>query len=304
MKETFETDQQTIILSEGDSPQRFTQNLIAKGLPESWRDNANDFATKLLVHNPPEGILDRLAQAFVYLSNKHIEGYLDTMAERAKGVIGDKDYYLALFSSDPEKSNVYIFNQMIKRGIPLPKKNFSSSATEFPAITIDGMDGTFPVVDKDEMQNLPTNANLLSFDDWSLSGAQARHALSYTVPSSINVYTFVMCATQHAIDEVHKPKNPFTENPYNHVEIAREELIPNLQTTLHTADRDFFTNLIRKKRGAGNFDHYRGVRTLMGSAYKIPDNTHNIFWRGIKDVQGQLILPPLISRVNPPYKTK
>ena len=292
-----------------ESPQDeiFANALIGKGLPEKYREGAVAFGKAVLALTPPQGILARLADAFYYYPEENLSKDLDALTQKAKDVVGNEEYYYTMTSSEPTKSDVYFLQQLVTRGLPLPKKifvganqdTFHTNTFNTIALHVGGENVEVPVTLNSQDNILPSNSLVLNTADFIISGGQAIHAIS-PISADARVHILSVCSTEGGENRIRETllrrQEHFRSLDFDGV---HPRAIPSLTEKLTDEDIAFF-NRYRKD---GSILTYPQVKIFMTSNYKSPDNTPSIFYNGIKKPgTDELIVPPLLPRAVPPYK--
>lgn len=286
--------------SKEDKAKAFSSDIQARALPIEVED-AYDFAKAILKQKPPHDWLKRVTNGLQFINQDLFNADLSAMAKMATIFLIDRPY--AVTFNSQEKSDYWIYQQLIERGMPSTAEQYNDHTSdifdleterEWASIRDSGLparelrlllrkvkSGIVRWVD-----SLPPDHLICAFDDFSLSGLAFEELLmpSQKHSETSRFHGFALYATRSA-------KKRLKNNNIS-MHRVRRNVYP-LGRTMDKADVDFLTNTMREL-GDDAADFKSNI--LFWTWYKIPDNMPTIFTgRGY---------PPLIrkEKFQPPYR--
>lgn len=240
-------------------------------LPVYTRD-VDRFRGAIEKYNPPQGFLERVLESMQYVDRKMFVHDLDKLLEVAIEILSDNEYFVV--QSKRGKSDVWIYQSLLRRGLPVP-------TGEIRTMDYDNDDESF--------DKLQTGLQQVVFDDFAITGGwigDMVYSNDYLTLPRDTRSAFFLYTTGHARERL-------TSKQISVYQSGKD--IITLEESLEERDLSFLERLpLKLQPEIIEFSE----SPLFWTWYKVPDNVPS-FFTGIEE-KG---IPPLIrpELFQPPY---
>ncbi|GEM_PF-4329008 len=262
-------------------PSEFVRTITSR-FPHINGTDASAFEANIGQYGPPEGFFLRLAHAHQFLDREVFADEITKMATRVSSMTADYGYDVII--PRRESSNMWILQQLLQRGTPIPRKIYNLSVE----------------VQEPEWENDPSELDVFMFDDIAISGAQIGDSLrsKITAQSERTVHVLLLHATQEAEKYISMQRNPLHDVSVQTI----GKPIKLLTSVLPEGDIDFLKTVHIKSIPSGKFiEPFEKDAAVFGMWYKVPDTYPDVLTGGEYGT-----LPPLYrsDSIVPPYRTR